>query len=150
MVPGIRSATGQNFLSFWAVFFASPPLPWQHRESKFRKKEENAWTYYPFTHVYHKWRSYDLWFLRYGARQTELFVILGHFLPFYLPNNPENQNFEKKNKTKKTKKQNKKGLEILYNVQKVHDHMQYCSWDMVHDGCNFYFLFWAIFALLPP
>ena len=26
---------------------------------------------------------------------TEFFIILGHFLPFYPPNKPKNQNFEK-------------------------------------------------------
>ena len=30
-----------------------------------------------------------------GARETELFVILGHSLPFHPTDNPENQNFEK-------------------------------------------------------
>ena len=35
-------------------------------------------------------------------RQTEFFVHLGHFLPFYLPNNLENQNFEKKKKMQMT------------------------------------------------
>ena len=39
--------------------------------------------------------NHDLWFLIYHARQTEFFVILGYFLPFYPSNNPENQNFEK-------------------------------------------------------
>ena len=42
---------------------------------------------------------YDVWFLRYKARRTEHFVILGHFLPFDPPNNPKNQNFEKMKKT---------------------------------------------------
>ena len=41
------------------------------------------------------------------ARQTEFFVILGHFLPFTPPppDNLKNQNFEKlkKNKTKKNR-----------------------------------------------
>ena len=32
-------------------------------------------------------------------RQTEFFVILGYFLPFYPPYNPEIQNFEKMKKT---------------------------------------------------
>ena len=41
----------------------------------------------------------DVWFLRYGARQTEFLVILDHFLPFYPTNNPENQKFEKMKKT---------------------------------------------------
>ena len=31
-----------------------------------------------------------------------------------------------------------------------HDHMLYCSWDMGHDGCNFYFSFWAIFCPFTP
>ena len=36
-----------------------------------------------------------LWFLRYGVRQREFFVIMDCFLPFYPPNNSKNQNFEK-------------------------------------------------------
>ena len=35
------------------------------------------------------------WFLRHGAQQTDFFVILDHFLPFYPPMDPENQNFGK-------------------------------------------------------
>ena len=56
-----------------------------------------------FTHVYQKSKSYDVWFLRYGVRQTTFSVILGHFLPFYHhpPNDPKNQNFEKKKKNEK-------------------------------------------------
>ena len=44
--------------------------------------------------VYHKWRSYDIWLLKYKVQQTEIFVILDHFLPFQPPDNPENQNFK--------------------------------------------------------
>ena len=32
-------------------------------------------------------------------RQTEFFVIMDRFLPFYPPMDPENQNFEKMKKT---------------------------------------------------
>ena len=48
-------------------------------------------------------------------RQTEFFVILGHFLPFYhphpspYPNDPENQHFEK----------NEKNWFLIYKVQKT-------------------------------
>ena len=35
-------------------------------------------------HVYHKWQSHDVLFLRYEAWWTEFFVILDCFLPFYL------------------------------------------------------------------
>ena len=69
---------------FFALLPPSPP----HKNAKNH-----------FTHVYQKPHSYEVWFLRYRVRQTEFFVILGHFLPFYLPNNPENQNFEKMKKT---------------------------------------------------
>ena len=55
------------------------------------EKWKKALGYYHFTLVYHKWWSYDVWFLRYGARQIEFFVILGHFLPFYPTNNRKNQ-----------------------------------------------------------
>ena len=34
------------------------------------------------------------------AQQTEFFVILDYFLPYCLPNNRENQNFEKMKKKK--------------------------------------------------
>ena len=40
----------------------------------------------------------DVWFLRYGAQQTEFFVLLDQFLPFYPTNNLKNQNFEKNKK----------------------------------------------------
>ena len=50
---------------------------------------------YHFTIAFRKWRPYDAWFLRYGARQTGFFVILGHCLFFHPTNNPKNQNFEK-------------------------------------------------------
>ena len=54
-----------------------------------------TWRYHHFTHVYHKWQSCAVCFLKYGAWQTNFFVILGRFLPFYPPNNPKNQNSEK-------------------------------------------------------
>ena len=91
------------------------------------------------TKVYRKSRSCDVWFLRYEARQTEFFVILGHFLPLYPTNNPKNQNFEKLKKAPED-------IIILHKCIKNHDHMLYWSWDMVRDGCNCYFSFWAIFC----
>ena len=44
-----------------------------------------------YIQVYHKWRSYDIWLL---ISQTEIFVILGHFLPFQSLDNLESQNFK--------------------------------------------------------
>ena len=50
-------------------------------------------------YMHHIWQTYDVWLLRYGAQQTEFFVILDCFLTFYPPpKDPENQNFEKAKK----------------------------------------------------
>ena len=89
-----------------------------------------------------KWQSKEVWFLRYWAWQTKFFVILDHFLPFYSPNNPKNQNFEKIKKTPGD-------ITILHKCTKNQDHMPYCSWDMACDRCN-YFSFWTIFCPFTP
>ena len=142
--------------------------------------------------MHHKLISYDVCFLRHGPRRAKCFVILDHFLPFYPPNNPENQNFEKMKRTpggiiilhkcsinhmvygsrdighdrqnflstwvifsllppfttwkiKILKKWKKPGdIIIIHNCIKNHDHMVYCSWDMVY-GCNFIFHFGQFF-----
>ena len=71
-----------------------PFQPPDNLENQNFKIEKNTWRYYHFTHLHHKWQSYDVWFLRYGVQQTEFFVILDWFLPFYPPKDPENLNFE--------------------------------------------------------
>ena len=106
-------------------------------------------------------KSY-VWFLRYGAwqnffsrfgpffallplppwqpnqlQQTDIFVILGHCLPFYPPNSPKNEN--------KKMKKHPGDIIILQMCTKNHDHRLYCSWDMARDRCN-YFSVWAIFC----
>ena len=71
---------------------------------------------------------------------TEFFVILDHFLPFYPHNNPKNTNFEKL-------KAKHGDIIILCKCIKNHDHMPYCSLDMVQNEFNCNFSFWAIFTL---
>ena len=89
--------------------------------------------------MYHKWPSYDVWFLRYGAWWTAFFVILDHFLHFYLPNNLKNQNFEKMKKLPG---------EIFLHICTINDNtMMYGPWDVEHDGQNF-LSFWTIFSSL--
>ena len=56
--------------SFFATLHHSQP-----EKPKFWKNEKNTRRYHHFTLVYHKWQSYDVCFQRYGARQTEFFVI---------------------------------------------------------------------------
>ena len=93
--------------------------------------------------MYHKWKSYDVWFLKYGAWQTECFVIFDNFLPFYPPNSPKNENFEKW----------KKCLEISLFYIYAPEIMIICYtvpeiWYVTEISVIFHF--WLFFALLPP
>ena len=113
------------------------------RRSKFWKNEQHTWRYYHFTNAYHKWQSYDVWFLRYEVQQTEFFVILDCFLPFYPTMDPENQNFEKMKKT----------LEdiIILQMFTINDsHMIYGFSDTECNRQNFFLSFWTIFCPFTP
>ena len=92
----IRSTWSTEIGSFRSSFAL---LPHKNPKIKILKNEKICWRYHHFTHVYQKPQSYDVWFLRFGVRQAEFFVILGHFLHFQHPGNLENRNFkiEKKN-----------------------------------------------------
>ena len=129
----------QNFFVILDLFL--PYFPLTTQKTKFWKNDKNTWRYYHFTCVYHKWQSYDVSFLRYGAWWAEFFVILGQYLPFYPTNNPENQNFEKW----------KKHPEILSSYTFVtHMTIIYCMvpkiWNMTD---SFFCHFGPFFTLLP-
>ena len=85
-----------------------------HNLGKMKKK---AGRYYHFTLLYHKWRSYDVWFLRYGARQTDFLSFWFIFCPF----NPKNQNFEKMKKIPR---------DIILHKCTINENHMYGSWDM--------------------
>ena len=80
-------------MSFWAIFCSFTPL--LTPKIKIWNKCKKPWRYYPNTYVYHKWRSYDVWCLRYKPRQTRVLVILGYFLSFDPPKNLKNQSIKK-------------------------------------------------------
>ena len=95
-----------------------------------------------FTHMHHKLRSYDVWFMRYKVQKTKFFVIMGHFLPFDLRSNQENENFEKIKKPPGD-------IIILHLCTTNDDHIMYGSWDIKRDKHNF-LSFWAIFLAFYP
>ena len=66
----------QNLFSFWTIFalLEPPPTPLKTQRTKFWKNEKTTWRYHHFTQVYNKWRSYNIWFLRYEVHQTEFFL----------------------------------------------------------------------------
>ena len=92
-----------------------------------------------YIHVCYKWRSYDISFLKYKVRQTENFVILGHFLPFQPPGNPENQNF--------------KIGKIPEDITMLHirtiNHTMYGSWDIERNR-HIFLSFWTVFCTFTP
>ena len=77
--------TEQNKLKLVILGHFLPFISLKTPKIKILKNEKICWIYHHFTHVHQKSQSYDVRFLRYGMRQTKMFVILGHFLPFYLP-----------------------------------------------------------------
>ena len=93
MLSEIWRVTDIIFCHFRLLFTL---LPTNNPENQnFEKMKKKAWRYYNFTHVYQKWHSYDVWFPSYGARQANLFNILGLFLPSYPTKILKNQNFKK-------------------------------------------------------
>ena len=71
----------QNFLSFLAIFCPFNPLTIQ--KIKTLKKGKKLLEILSFTQVYHKWQSYDIWFLRDQLQQIDFFLFsLAIFCPF--------------------------------------------------------------------
>ena len=104
--------------------------------------------------MHHKWRSYDMWFPKCKVRQTEIFVILGNFLPFQPPDNPENQNFKIKktpgeSKFWKNEKKPAGDIIILHRCTINDNHVMYGSWDMECDRQSL-LSFWTIFCTFTP
>ena len=96
-----------------------------------------------FTVVYPKWQSYDVWLLRYGVQQTEFFVILDYFLPFY-PLKTQGKFFLKKKKTTTTP-----GDIILHMCTINENHMMHGSWDIKAQGIEFLAI-WGHFLPFDP
>ena len=87
-----------------------------------------------YIHVYHKWRSYDIGFLKSNARQTEIFNILNHFLPFQPLYNRKNQNLNIEKST----------WRYYYTLCTTNDnHIMYGSWDMERNHLNHFLLFYS-------
>ena len=132
-------STTNKMFCYSGLFFALLP-PYGPIKLVFWKNENEL---EDFTNLYHKWQSYDVWLLRYGAQRTKFFVILDCFLLFYTTpppsNNPNNQNFVKMKKAPG-------GIIILHRCSKNENNMINGSWDTEHDRQNF-LSFWTTFCL---
>ena len=137
MVPEIWSATEcfvilDHFLSFY------PPKDLKNQKFEKMKKKHQEISFYTCATIND---NHNVWFLTYGLWQTKFFSTLDHFLPFYLPNDPKNQNVLKKKKAPGD-------IIILHKCTKNENHMMYGSWDIKCNGPNF--LFWTAFCPFTP
>ena len=133
-----------NFLSFWTIFCPFTSLKtWKIKILKKWKQQKKMLgdiiILYMCT-INENHMMYGSWDMEHD--RPFFFLILDHFVPFYPPNKPENQNFEKREKTP--------GDIILHKCTKNHDDILYLSLDMVLDKCKFYFSFWAFFCPFTP
>ena len=129
----------QKNLSFWAMFCPPILLPYDPENQNFMKKMPGNIIHFLYIHVSHRWRSHDIWFLKYKVRQTEIFKILDHFLPFQPLDNLENQNFNI------GKKKNIWCITILHICTINDNHMMHDSWDMECNRHNFLSV-WTVFC----
>ena len=90
-----------------------------------------------YIHLYHKWRSYDIWFPKYKVQQTEIFAILGNF---FCPFSPLTS---WKNKILPLRKNTWRYYNFTHVYQKCTNHMMYGSWDIECNRQNF-LSFWTI------
>ena len=134
----------QNFFSFWAIFCPfTPPSP--HPNNPDNQNVEKAPGDIIILNkctINDNHKIYGSWDIK--CTRQNVFVILGHYLPYYPFNSLKNENF------KKMKKKTSGDIIILHMCTKNHDHMLFCSWDMACDRCNCYFSFWPIFCPFIP
>ena len=136
----------QNFFSFWIIFCRFASITTQKiRFSKKQKKTTGDIIILHLCTINDNHMMNGSWDME---RDGQIFFfILGHFLPFYPTNNPQNQNFEKMKKLFGD-------IIILHKFAKKHDHMLYCLWHTNTVRCVtdviFIFHFGLFLALLHP
>ena len=87
-----------HFGSFFSLY-PSPPLPYNPENQNFKKMKKASGDVIILNLCNKKTQSYDVCLLWYGVRQTQFFVILGHFLHFYPTIDTKNEDLEKIQKT---------------------------------------------------
>ena len=108
------------------------------------KRKKNTWRCYPLLlmcTINDNHAMYGSWIMEHECQNV--FVILGHFLHFYPPNNLENQYLEK------IEKKNPGDIINLHMCTINGNHMMYGSWDMEHN-CQNFLSFWTIFCTFNP
>ena len=93
----IWSASDKKFCRFGPFFALLPHYwPWKLKFGKNMVKTPEDTILLQMCTI--KWKSYNIWFLRYEVWQTKILLFWVIFLPFYPTNNSKNQNLEKMKK----------------------------------------------------
>ena len=144
MIPEKWSMTKRVFSHFGPMFTPLPPpspLRTQRIKSlkKWKKSARDIIVLHKCT-INDNHMIYGSWDI--NCNRQIFFVILGHFWSFYPPNSPKNDSIRKM--------KTPGDIIILHEGTKTHNHRLQCSWDMVRDGCNCCFSFWAILCTFTP
>ena len=107
-------------LSFWAIYLLFYFMAQKIKILK-KWKKKTGWRYLRMCTINEEHVMYSSWDMEY--KRQKVFVILNQFSPFYLLENPENQNFEKMKKIPGD-------IIILYLGTIYDNHMTLGSWDM--------------------
>ena len=143
MVPETWSMTHIIFLSFWTAFSPFTPLrTWKVKVLKNWKKITGDIIILQKCTKSHDHMLYCSLDMAHNGFNC-YFSIWTIFCPF---TSLTAQNIKT---LKKNEKKMPANIIILQYCTKNHDHMLYCSWDIVCDWCN-YFSFWAIFYPFIP
>ena len=140
MVPEIWSTRDINFCQFGHFFCSFTPLLTE--KIKILKKLKNTGDII-ILHVYHKWQSYDVWYLRYGMRRTNFFDSWGGILCSFPSLATRKIKILKKWKKKKTHGD----IILLHQCIKNHDHI-YAIPEIWHVT-DVIFLFFTLDYFLP-
>ena len=131
-----------NFLSFWTIFlpFYNPPNKSENQKFEKMKKILVDIIILHMCTINENHMMNGSWDME--RDRQNFFLILDHYLPFYPPNNPENQNFEQMKKTP--------GDIIISHKCTINDnYMMYDFCNMKCDRQNI-LSFWAIFCPFTP
>ena len=127
IVPEIKARQTEFFIILSHLAFNLPNNLKNQNFEKLKKMPEDI----IILHLHTTNESYDVWFLRYGARQTQFYVILDYFLPKFWKN--EKMPID---------------IIILHMFAINENHTMYVSWDMEHDRHNFFSFLTILYLLL--
>ena len=130
-----------RYVAWWTEFchfgpfFPFYPFAITTQKIKILKKWKNTWRYFHFPNVYHKWQSYDVWFLS-SWSGTECFCHFGTFFALLPHQEPKTSNFWKKKK-KKHPEGNSSQIHQIHVKSKILKSLRYSPFNSLIENRKF-------------